>query len=158
MVDVRGGVLRPPHCTTTAAVKSNKNQKWDPWRAMKTFIRKKVGHTTYFRLIKPHQWPCNHPATKTRGNIVQLWRSSQIDLFLMNIYEHGVPHSANETVRNIWQFGNDIALRRKKSVAIFFSLKKETQLKFRYWLILHSMKCMTCSQILLTCDPQYVFL
>ena len=24
----------------------NKNQKWDPLRAMKTFIRKKVGHTT----------------------------------------------------------------------------------------------------------------
>ena len=27
----------------TAAVKSNKNQKWDPLRAMKTFIRRKVG-------------------------------------------------------------------------------------------------------------------
>ena len=26
--------------------KSNKNQKWDPLRAMKTFIRRKVGHTT----------------------------------------------------------------------------------------------------------------
>ena len=24
----------------------NKNQKWDPLRAMKTFIRKKMGHTT----------------------------------------------------------------------------------------------------------------
>ena len=27
MVDVRGDVLRPPHCTTPAAVKANKNQK-----------------------------------------------------------------------------------------------------------------------------------
>ena len=36
MVDVRGDVLRPPHGTTPAAVKSNKNQKWDPLRAMKT--------------------------------------------------------------------------------------------------------------------------
>ena len=27
MVDVRGEVLRPPHGTTPAAVKSNKNQK-----------------------------------------------------------------------------------------------------------------------------------
>ena len=27
MVDVRGDVLRPPHGTTPAAVKSNKNQK-----------------------------------------------------------------------------------------------------------------------------------
>ena len=32
MVDVRGDVLRPPHGTTPAAVKSNKNQKWDPLR------------------------------------------------------------------------------------------------------------------------------
>ena len=46
MVDVRGYVLRPLHCTTPAAVKSNKNQKGDPIRAMKTFIRKKVDHTT----------------------------------------------------------------------------------------------------------------
>ena len=27
MVDVRGDILRPPHGTTPAAVKSNKNQK-----------------------------------------------------------------------------------------------------------------------------------
>ena len=46
MVDVRGDVLRPPHGTTPAAVKSNKNQKGDPLRAMKTLIRRKVGHTT----------------------------------------------------------------------------------------------------------------
>ena len=37
MVDVRGDVLRPPHGTTPAAVKSNENQKWDPLRAMKKF-------------------------------------------------------------------------------------------------------------------------
>ena len=29
------------------------------------------------------------------------------------------------------------------------------QLKYRYRLILHCMKCMTCRQIYLTCDPQY---
>ena len=46
MVDVRGDVLRLPHGTTPAAVKLNKNQKCDPLRAMKTFIRRKVGHTT----------------------------------------------------------------------------------------------------------------
>ena len=46
MVDVRGDVLRPPHGTTPAAVKANKNQKCVPLRAMKTFIRKKMGHTT----------------------------------------------------------------------------------------------------------------
>ena len=53
------------------AVLQNKNQKWDPLRAMKTFIRRKVGHTTYFRLIKPHQWPCNDLAAKARGNTLQ---------------------------------------------------------------------------------------
>ena len=46
MVDVRGDVLRPPHGTTPAAVKSNKNRKFDPLRAVKPFIRRKVGHTT----------------------------------------------------------------------------------------------------------------
>ena len=46
MANVRGDVLRPPHCTTPAAVNANKNQKWDPLRVMKTFIRKKMGHTT----------------------------------------------------------------------------------------------------------------
>ena len=46
MVDVREDVLRPPHGTTPAAVSANKNQKWDPLRAMKTLIIKKMGHTT----------------------------------------------------------------------------------------------------------------
>ena len=41
MVDVRGDVLRPPHGTTPAAVKANKNIKLVPLRAMKTFIIKK---------------------------------------------------------------------------------------------------------------------
>ena len=54
MVNVRGDVLRPPHCTTLAAVKAKKKKKCVPLREMKTFIRKKIGHTTYFRLIKPH--------------------------------------------------------------------------------------------------------
>ena len=46
MVDVRGDVLRPPHCTTPAAVKANTNRTRVHLRAMKTFIRKKIGHTT----------------------------------------------------------------------------------------------------------------
>ena len=37
MVDVRVDVLRPPHCTTPAAVKANKNNKKN---------RQKMGHTT----------------------------------------------------------------------------------------------------------------
>ena len=46
MVDVPGDVLQPPHGTTPAAVKSNIKSEIDPLREMKTFIRKKVGHTT----------------------------------------------------------------------------------------------------------------
>ena len=45
MIDVRGDVLRPRHCTTPAAVKKNKNQKWDPLSAMN--IRKKEDGTYY---------------------------------------------------------------------------------------------------------------
>ena len=45
MVDVRGDVLRPPHCTTPAPVKANENNKVVPLRAMKAFIRKKMGYT-----------------------------------------------------------------------------------------------------------------
>ena len=32
---------------------SNKNEKWDPLRAMKTFIRRKVGHTTGNKTFRP---------------------------------------------------------------------------------------------------------
>ena len=56
-------------------------------RAMKTFIRRKVGHTTQFRLKKPHQWPCNHPASKARGNILQFCEfqtGSRVSLILQN--------------------------------------------------------------------------
>ena len=45
MVVAQGDVLRLPHGTTPAAVKANKNKKV-PLRAMKTFIRMKMGHTT----------------------------------------------------------------------------------------------------------------
>ena len=45
MVDVRGDVLRPPQCTTPAAVKAKQNLNRVPLRAIKTFIRTKIGHT-----------------------------------------------------------------------------------------------------------------
>ena len=38
-------------------------------------------------------------------------------------------------------------------VAIFLSPKNQMQLKYLYWLILHKMKCMPRSRILLNCDP-----
>ena len=41
MVDVRGDVLRPPHCTTQAAVKANKNTKICSFKSSE-HIRKKV--------------------------------------------------------------------------------------------------------------------
>ena len=39
MVDVRGDVLRPTHCTTPAAVKANKNNN-------NKKNRQKMGHTS----------------------------------------------------------------------------------------------------------------
>ena len=45
MVDVRGDVLRLPHCKTPAAVQANKSQNEFP-RVIKSFIRNKMGHTT----------------------------------------------------------------------------------------------------------------
>ena len=46
MVDVRGDVLRPPHGTTPAAVKSNKNQKADHggWSLLTVPIVQVVDH------------------------------------------------------------------------------------------------------------------
>ena len=49
----------------------------------------------------------------------------RLTFILMNIHEHGVPHSANEIA---------------------------PKLKFRY-LIIHSTKCIRRIQVLLTCDP-----
>ena len=46
MVDVRGDVLRPPHGTTPAAVKSNKNQKRGPFKSNEN-IHKKEGGSYY---------------------------------------------------------------------------------------------------------------
>ena len=55
MVDVRGDVLRPPHCTTPAAVKANKNTKVRSFKSNE-HIRKKVDEP-YFEVSakKPHQ-------------------------------------------------------------------------------------------------------
>ena len=44
MVGVQGDIFPLPHYTTPAAVKANKNKQLV--RAMKTFIRKKMGHIT----------------------------------------------------------------------------------------------------------------
>ena len=46
MVDVMGDVLWPQHCTAAAAVKANKKKKKVPLRAMKTYVRNKMGHIT----------------------------------------------------------------------------------------------------------------
>ena len=43
MVDVRGDVLRPPHGTTLAAVKANKNKKMSSFKSNEN-IRMKMGH------------------------------------------------------------------------------------------------------------------
>ena len=46
MVDVRGDVLPPPHGTTPAAVKSNKNQKMRSFKSNEN-IHKKEGGSYY---------------------------------------------------------------------------------------------------------------
>ena len=66
MVDVRGDVLRPPHGTTPAAVKSNKHQKWDPLRAMKS---KKISNDQELIQSDPISCPQNQ-----KGNNYINWR------------------------------------------------------------------------------------
>ena len=46
MVDVRGDVLRPPHCTTPAAVKANKNKKMSSFKSNEN-IHKKEDRSYY---------------------------------------------------------------------------------------------------------------
>ena len=59
MVDVRGDVLRPPHGTTPAAVKSNKKEM----RSFKSNenIHEKEGGSYY---VVSANKACNYPATK----------------------------------------------------------------------------------------------
>ena len=59
--------LAYPHCSWANKKKNNKV----PLSVMKTFTRKKMSHTTQFRLIKPHQRSSNDPATKARANMLQ---------------------------------------------------------------------------------------
>ena len=66
MVDVWGDVLRPPQCTTPAAVKANKNTKVCSFNS-KEHIRKKVdGPNLEVSAKKPHQWPCNDFAMEAK--------------------------------------------------------------------------------------------
>ena len=48
MVDVRGDVLRPLHGKTPAAVKSNKNQKCDPFKSIENIHKKEGGSINMF--------------------------------------------------------------------------------------------------------------
>ena len=43
MVDVRGDVLRPPHCTTPAVVKANKNKKMSSFKSNENIYKKEDG-------------------------------------------------------------------------------------------------------------------
>ena len=43
MVDVRGDILRPPHCTTPAAVKANKNKKMSSFKSNENIQKKEDG-------------------------------------------------------------------------------------------------------------------
>ena len=43
MIDVCGDVLRPPHCTTPAAVKANKKQKMNSFKSNENIHKKEDG-------------------------------------------------------------------------------------------------------------------
>ena len=68
MADVRGDVLRPSHCIALAAVKVNKSKKMSSFKSNENIQKTEDGSYYVVSAKKPHQWPCNNPATKTRGN------------------------------------------------------------------------------------------
>ena len=43
MVDVRGDVIRPPNCTTPAAVKAHKNKKMSSFKSNENIHKKEDG-------------------------------------------------------------------------------------------------------------------
>ena len=43
MVDVRGDILQPPHCTTPAAMKANKNKKMSSFKSNENIHKKEHG-------------------------------------------------------------------------------------------------------------------
>ena len=71
MVDVRGDVLRPPHCISPAEVKANK-KKMNSFKSNENIHKKEDGSYCEVLLIKSHQWPCNDPATKARAKSLQI--------------------------------------------------------------------------------------
>ena len=79
MVDVRGDVLRPPHGTTPAAVKSNKNQKWDPLRAMKTYF-KYLGAIISNEGSQPEILSRIAQTTASLSRLKIIWRDKNISL------------------------------------------------------------------------------
>ena len=52
MVDVHGDILRPPHCTTPAAVKANKNKKRSSFKSNENIHKKK--HGSYY-VVSAHK-------------------------------------------------------------------------------------------------------
>ena len=71
MVDVRGDVLRPPHGTTPAAVKSDIKSEMRSFKSNENIHKKEGGSYYVVSANKASSLTCNHPATKARGNILQ---------------------------------------------------------------------------------------
>ena len=55
MVDIRGNVLRPPHCTTPAAVKANKNKKMSSFKSSENIHKKEDGLYMYYIVVSAHK-------------------------------------------------------------------------------------------------------
>ena len=62
-----------------------KIQKCVPLRAVNTFVWKKMGHTSKFRLKQPHQWPFNDFATKARGKHAAILWISTLNSILVQV-------------------------------------------------------------------------
>ena len=50
----------------------NQKSKMSSFKSNENTLKKENGSHYVVSLIKPHQWPCYDPATKARGNILQL--------------------------------------------------------------------------------------
>ena len=87
MVDVRGDVLRPPHGTTPAAVKSNKNQKFLVYFHCNKQYKNEKRHPRHLVLVLPF-------FTSFKDNHIYI-RSISLDLGIPDFHCHIHRHYGN---------------------------------------------------------------
>ena len=92
MVDVRGDVLRPPPCTTPAAVKANKNKKMCSFKSNENNYKKQDGSYYVVSANKASSVTCNDQAT----NVFNIYMKIQTVFKLQSGHDF-------ETDRRLWQ-------------------------------------------------------